>query len=119
MDAVIGLICLNGFYDIICGMCLLDVLDVPVLNTIHSSMFEIYHEPLVYRMMGYYVLTNGLIRFLFRYHNYKLLLVYTYLIEGIWCVQEGFVYKTMYPDKAFYVMFMCYTLGYICSTLKT
>lgn len=82
-------------------------------------MLETYHEPLVYRMMGYYVLTNGLIRFLFRYHNYKLLLVYTYFIEGIWCVQEGFVYKTMYPDKAFYVMFMCYTLGYICSTVKT
>ena len=45
--------------------------------------------------------------------------MYTYLIEGIWCIQEGFVYKTMYPDKAFYVMFMCYTLGYICSTVKT
>lgn len=105
---VTTLISLNGMYDIFCALSILDVIDVPYLDQLHISMFEIYHEPLVYRIMAFWILMYGMVRFTYPTHRNNNIVVHSYLLEGLLCFQEGFVNMTMYQDKAFYVAFLSF-----------
>ena len=57
---------INGIYDIVSSLSLLNVVYLPLINKIHASMIKTHSlrqmTPLTERYMAYWVMTNGLIR---------------------------------------------------------
>ena len=73
---------LNGLYDLLCGACWLNVIQIPLLNRLHTNMF---HPTLINefssRLLGYWVITYGIIRLCYETQAYVVLL--SYYLEAI------------------------------------
>lgn len=55
---------LNGIYDILCGLNLLNVIKLPFLDTIHTQMFHhvLIADDFTRRLLAYWIITYGIIR---------------------------------------------------------
>ena len=117
---------LNGLYDILCALAILDitpfilrtpldVLIIPILRKLHTSMFlSIYYsESIVHRFFAYWIFTYGVIRL---YSSDSTLIAYTYYIEAFAIANECFVKKTMHINKSVFVIFSSILLGFLCET---
>jgi len=104
---------LNGIYDILCAMAILDILDVPVLQTLHLSMFLLPIDELCKRMMAYWIFTYGIIRLC---SSDPRVISYSYYIEAAFIAYESLVKKTMHVDKASFVICSSILLGYMAET---
>uniref|UniRef100_A0A6C0HHM5 Uncharacterized protein n=1 Tax=viral metagenome TaxID=1070528 RepID=A0A6C0HHM5_9ZZZZ len=113
------LVKLNGVYDIICAMSILDVfgiLDIPVLQNIHLSMFllplEESSEPnkLCKRMLAYWIFTYGIIRL---YSSEPHVISRSYYIEAIFIANESLVKNTMHINKAYFVICTSILFGFM------
>ena len=83
MYKVIALI--NGIYDVICSMCILKIINIPILNNLHLSVITAQEKnPLYERSFGFFVLTYGVIRI---YGTVNLISL-SYVIEILYYVFE-------------------------------
>lgn len=103
------LITLNGIYDIICGICILLNSDCIFAN-LHSNMFiDKEAEKLNKRLLAYWILTYGIMRYL---SEDRLILCLTYLIEAIIFAYEYYFYKSCEDDKIVFVVLSSLIIAY-------
>ena len=76
---------INGIYDVICSMCILKIINIPILNNLHLSVITAQEKnPLYERSFGFFVLTYGVIRI---YGTVNLISL-SYLIEILYYMFE-------------------------------
>jgi hypothetical protein len=76
---------INGIYDVICSMCILKIINIPILNNLHLSVITTQEKnPLYERSFGFFVLTYGVIRI---YGTVNLISL-SYLIEILYYIFE-------------------------------
>ena len=103
----------NGVYDILCALCILDIIYIPVINELHISMIKDVerNNPLMKRFMAYWIFTYGVLRIYGGYNmNYKLVAI-SYYIEALLLSYENFVYKTLVFHKSMFVIGVSLFLG--------
>ena len=94
---VITIVRLNGLYDLLCGACLLNFIQIPVLNRLHTDMFNITKDDLSSRLLGYWVIMYGTIRLC---HDTTLLVSLSYYLEAI-CLWHEMKYHPQYSRLLF------------------
>ena len=94
------LVRLNGLYDIICGLCLLKIIDIPIMNKLHINMFDksLMTNNMALRLLGYWIITYGMIR-VFSRDDYMLVAL-SYYLETIILLNES-----KYNDKFWNLFF--------------
>ncbi len=124
---------LNGLYDILCAISILDWdknigIDIPVLKTLHLSMFlnhfvngsiadtdnDTSKNALLKRVLAYWIFTYGAIR-LFSSENR--VIAYSYYIEAVVVANELLIKQTMHINKAYFVICRSILLGYKAEVL--
>jgi hypothetical protein len=97
---------INGIYDVICSMCILKIINIPVLNNLHLSVITAQEKnPLYERSFGFFVLTYGVIRI---YGTVNLISL-SYLIEILYYVFE-IRNNNVVIYKAFFIIITCIVL---------
>lgn len=107
---------LNGLYDILCAMTILDLINIPTLKNLHLSMFLVNcTESQVVRLLSYWIFTYGMIRL---HSSESRVIYYSYYIEAAAIANEALVKKTMYVEKAWFVICSSILLGYMTEISK-
>ena len=112
---VITIVRLNGLYDLLCGACLLNFVQIPVLNRLHTDMFHITlatKDELSSRLLGYWIIMYGTIR-LCHDTQTTLLVSLSYYLEAI-CLWKEMKYHPQYSRLLFTSILSAYC-GYIVS----
>ena len=82
---IIILVRLNGLYDLLCGACLLNFIQIPILNRLHTDMF---HPTLIndfsFRLLAYWIITYGTMRLI----CHPPLLSISYYLEAVFLWHE-------------------------------
>lgn len=78
------LIKINAIYDILCSFAILKILNIPLLNNLHLSMFKNEQDEVTKRMLAYWIFTNGIIRL----SDNKNLVTLSYLLESFFFFNE-------------------------------
>ena len=54
---------LNGIYDILCSLCILNIINIKFLKTLHTSIIKtnVQNNKLYCRILGYFILLCGII----------------------------------------------------------
>ena len=103
---------LNGIYDILCSLAILNIVYIPGLRKLHLSMIKKRdHNALYERYFAYWIFTYGVIRL---FSTDVILIAYSYYIEAAIIAFECFVKKTMVYDKSIFVIITSIILGYLC-----
>jgi hypothetical protein len=105
----------NGIYDILCAFSILRVVKIPYLHLdrIHLSMIKNNSEnPLFERFLAYWIFTYGIMRLSV---NNSFIVSGSYYLEAFFFANELFNHKSVYVDKALFVIFTSLLLGYISS----
>jgi hypothetical protein len=120
---IISVIIINGLYNIITALTILDVLKLPYIRQVYFDMITDYDNTnlLFERFVAYSMLTNGLIRvFNGSYLNSKinrLLVSGTFFLESIIYFNESIVYQRIdLWNAVFSILFSLY-LGYFVITI--
>ena len=98
---------LNGFYDLLCGFCLLRVIQIPVLQDLHVSMLLHPPTPVFQRFLAYWLLTNGIIRL----SGHTVLIACSYVLEAMAFFVECH-FQTVHETKAHFVIGSSLMLGW-------
>ena len=112
---VIIIVKLNGLYDLLCGLCLLNVIHIPVLSRLHLDMFSpsLARNNFSSRLLGYWIITYGTIRLC---HDTQTHLVsLSYYLEAI-CLWHEIQYHPKYSRLLFTSILSAYC-GYILSVI--
>ena len=97
---------INGIYDVICSMCILKIINIPILNNLHLSVITAQEKnPLYERSFGFFVLTYGVIRI---YGTINLISL-SYLIEILYYVFE-IRNNNVVIYKAIFIIITCIVL---------
>lgn len=97
---------INGIYDVICSMCILKIINIPILNNLHLSVITAQEKnPLYERSFGFFVLTYGVIRI---YGTVNLISL-SYLIEILYYVFE-ITNNNVVIYKAVFIIITCIVL---------
>jgi len=111
-QTVITIVRLNGLYDLLCGACLLNFIQIPFLNRLHTGMFNLTKDDLSSRLLGYWIIMYGTIR-LCHDTQTTLLVSLSYYLEAI-CLWNEMKYHSQYSRLLFTSMLSVYC-GYIVS----
>jgi hypothetical protein len=86
------IILINGVYDIFCAYSILYD-SKNIFSTLHAHVFKVKNikDDLHRRLLGYWILTYGLMRLFFKY---KVLIYISYGIEMFMFFNEGYIHKT-------------------------
>ena len=105
----------NGIYDILCALCILKIINIPILNNLHLSVIKNYssNNDLFERFYAYWIFTYGIIRL----SNNNIWISYSYFIEAIFFTNEYF-FDTVYKDKAMFIIISSIILGFACIRYK-
>ena len=128
-------ILINGVYDIICGLTILEKMDIEMVKNLHKKMFKnkIFFDKktdqstLNKNLLGFFILSHGVIRFSSSFlclnNNFiitnclnkpvnlnlnqeiNIILIMSYMLESMFCLNEMLYYNNIYIDKAFYVSY--------------
>ena len=117
------LIQINGIYDILSSLCILNIIDIPVLNKLHLNLFIVhniknirknninrktnYYYLLFRRFLAYWIFIYGIIRIC---NNH--LVPYSYYIESIVFLIE-FKKGSVHQMKSLFVILSCLIIGII------
>lgn len=120
---IISVIIINGLYNIITALTILDVLKLPYVRQVYFDMITDYDNTnlLFERFVAYSMLTNGLIR-VFNGSNLnskinRLLVSGTFFLESIIYFNESVVYQRIdLWNAGFSILFSLY-LGYFVITI--
>ena len=99
---------INGIYDILCALSILNILKIPILCDLHLSMIEEYKKdnPLFERFFAYWIFTYGIMRISFN----KTIIAYSYFIEAIFLFNE-YLIGTVNTTKTTFVIITSLLLG--------
>lgn len=111
------LIQLNGYYDIVCGLCLLGYFDLPIFSTLHSNMFSQMLDPMAKRFLGMFVLLQGCCRMTYSVKTSPNLVIVSYGLEALLFIRELVIHKTVDELRTYAVIVECMWLMFICSHL--
>jgi hypothetical protein len=107
------LIKVNGVYDILCALSILRVVNIPYLDRLHLSMIKNNSEnPLFERFLAYWIFTYGIMRLSV---NNSFIVSGSYFLEALFFANELFKHRSVYVDKALFVIFTSLLIGYISS----
>ena len=90
MNILKQIVIFNGLYDILCALSILKIINIPILNQLHLSMFIILPSNKERKWLAYWIFINGCIRLL---SNNKYLISISYLIEALVIASECFIFK--------------------------
>ena len=98
----------NGLYDILCAVSILKIINIPILNKLHLSMF--INEPTEQekRWIAYWVFTYGCMRISILN---KYLISISYLIEASVIINEYFIHKQIYLYNALFVSIISFIIA--------
>ena len=115
-NIVTTIVRLNGVYDILCGACLLKIIQIPVLNTLHADMFHpaLETNDFASRILGYWIITYGTIRLCHDTHSPLVSL--SYYLEAI-CLWNEMNYHPHYSRLLFTSILSAYC-GYTYTHLQ-
>ena len=114
------LLIINGIYDIFCAFSILWFSNIPVLNffsSLHLNMFKNYKykdELAINRILAYWILTYGIVRFIAGINNNQTLqfiAALTYIIEALCLKYECIINTTMNCYNINFVSILSLTLG--------
>lgn len=113
---VSNIVRLNGLYDILCGACLLNIIRIPILNTLHADMFHpaLATNDFASRLLGYWIITYGTIRLCHDTHSPLVSL--SYYLEAI-CLWNEMNYHPHYSRLLFTSILSAYC-GYTYTHLQ-
>jgi len=103
------LIQLNGIYDIICALSLLNY--IPYLRYLHLNIIKHHHykNKLFERFFAYWIFTYGVIRI---YGDYRLS-AYSYYLEAGFILNE-YVNNYAHNDQSLFVIISSIFMGSLC-----
>jgi hypothetical protein len=115
MTVLGNIIKINGIYDILCALCILKKVNIPILNNLHLSVIKNYSgdNDLFERFYAYWIFTYGIIRL----SNNIELISYSYFIEAIFFTNE-YIIGTVYKDKVIFIVISSLFLGYASRIYK-
>jgi len=108
------LIKVNGVYDILCALSILRLVKIPYLHLdrLHLSMINNNNgNPLFERFLAYWIFTYGIMRLSVN----SSIITWSYFLEAFFFANELFKHRSVYVDKALFVIFTSLLLGYISS----
>ena len=95
------LIKINGAYDILCGLCILQYINIPYIGTIHLNMIKNNSSNIIFqRYYAYWILTYGSMRLTRDAQIIKM----SYFIEALCTVNEMVYTNDIYTEKALFVI---------------
>lgn len=102
---------LNGIYDIMCAISILNCNYIPYLCYLHLNMIKQhdYKNKLFERFFAYWIFTYGLIRI---FGNYTLV-SYSYYLEALFFLNE-YLHNSVHNDKCLFVIVSSLFLGILC-----
>ena len=107
------LVHINGYYDILCALCLANTLWIPVLNEMHSRMFIDELDSPTRRNIGYFIFLQGCIRISFSINDKKDITYISYLAETYWIANETFYHNTIHKSNGVFVIVLCLLCAYL------
>lgn len=101
---------INGIYDILCALGILQIIQIPFFSSIHLSMFDKYITPnhIFERFLAYCIFTNGVIRI----SGDNMLVAYSYYGEAAFFFNE-YLHYSVYSEKALLVILSSMLLGHM------
>jgi len=96
---------INGVYDILCAISMLNIVYIPVLDNLHVIMFNKNEDPITKRMFAYWIFTYGIIRL---HDNVKMVMM-SYLIESA-CLLNELHNKRMKKNKVYFCILGCFAM---------
>ena len=97
----------NGLYDILCALTLLDVVKIPILQDLHISMFHRELTDISKRLLGYWIMTYGFMRL----SNNFFLIYESYILEILFILNETYK-KNIIAEKAIFVVIFSLILSH-------
>lgn len=98
---------INGIYDILCALTILDVVKIPILQDLHLSMFHEELNDISKRLLGYWIMTYGFMRL----SNNPLIIYESYILEILFILNEAYK-KNIIPEKALFVVIFSLLLSH-------
>ena len=100
------IIIINGAYDILCALCILQIIDISILNNLHISMYINKLNDQEKRFLSYWIFTYGSVR-LFNGFNLNnelsnYLVTSTYIFESIIVLVESKIYNKIHKLDALF-----------------
>lgn len=99
---------LNGYVDIVYGLCIIGILNLPIISSSYAGIFSYELDELTKRLLGYYILLQGCIRIKYKPKKNDLVL-FSYIMEAIIFSSELWLHKSI-NIKHGYCIIMYYTL---------
>jgi hypothetical protein len=120
---ITNIIFINGIYDIICGISIL-FFPKSFFANIHISIFneEYKNNDLIKRLIAYWVITQGVIRFSIIFENSLIinnLIALSYLIEAYSFSNEYFLFNTTNYYKTLFIIILSLILFILIINKKT
>jgi hypothetical protein len=101
---------INGIYDILCGLCILNYIYFPYIGTIHLNMIKNNENNIIFqRYYAYWILTYGYMRLT---SNTRLIKV-SYFIEAICTANEIYTANDIYIEKGLFVIIVSLLFGIV------
>jgi hypothetical protein len=113
------IVTINGYYDILCALAILNIVKMPTLNTLHLSMFKHYHieDVLFERFLAYWIFLNGTIRTYGPSSYGPPLVAFSYYFEAAVFLNE-LIRGSVHLDKATFVIITSLFLGHLSIQLE-
>lgn len=112
-------IIINGIYDIISALTILNYLKIPNIKSIRLSLITKNTEPesLLERFIGYSILANGIIRIMngmtLQEQSSQVIVAGTYFLEAFIMANEYYYYKSVDFQKSMFLICFSLYLGYL------
>jgi len=100
---------INGIYDIICSLCILDYIRVPYIGTIHLNMIKDNETNIIFqRYYAYWIFTYGCMRLTTSDINF---IKMSYFIEALCTANELYYTNDIHTNKALFVIIVSLLFG--------
>lgn len=106
------IIFVNGVYDVVCSLCILDVITLPYFSELHLKMIKEYNE-MYERILGTLVLTFGLMRLSGEVRMAGM----SYIMEALYFYNELF-HDNIVIYRGMFVITTCLIMGSYCFIIE-
>lgn len=112
-------IIINGIYDIISALTILNYLKIPNIKSIRLSLItnNTESDSLLERFVGYSILANGIIRIMngmtLQEQSSQVIVAGTYFLEAFIMANEYYYYKSVDFQKSMFLICFSLYLGYL------
>ena len=108
MNVMQQLVIFNGLYDILCAFSIVKIINIPILDKLHLSMFIDEPTEQEKRWIAYWIFTYGCMRVSLQH---KYLISISYLIEAIVIFNECIIHKQIYVYNGIIVSIISFIIA--------